>query len=180
MIEEPIEEIIIPDDANDLEDSNLETLHVEDIIESHEVEIDENTIVGTPVEDSSDKVVDITQSVSTVSIDGNVEPGDSVPQMIRGHTTIKLNIAKSHTEEKANSIGEASVLSPKHGGHERLEKVDDFSEPVCVNEEPPPPGEEVMVTLVPADIKPKLRERKLTEYPPVKKGTGDSGLCSIM
>lgn len=79
-------------------------------------------------------------------------------------------------------ILDTAAIEPKNSNSETSHSVEisDFSESACRSEEPPPPGEQLMEEFVPADLKPRLRERKLTEYPPVKKGTGDSGLCSIM
>jgi hypothetical protein len=164
LIEEPIEEIIIPDDPTDYDNANLETLIVEDIVAK---DVDENEMRETPVEKPMDKVVDITQSVSTVLIDGNVEPGETVQQLVTA--PIKITISKTNGTPKS---------SPKRSETSDAEKVDKFGESVDLNEQPPPPGEE-MVT-APADLKPRLRERKLTEYPPVKRSHEESALCSIM
>lgn len=170
---------------NDAEESNLETLIVEDIVASQPSDLEDSAVQETHVEEIVDKIVDITQSVSTVSIDGNVEPADTVQHLITGPTKIKITIAKSHTEDKTASQ-ETPKPSPKsspkntsNDDAESLDKVSDFSETADFDEQPPPPGEE-MVTMVPADLKPKLRERKLTEYPLTRRGVGDSGLCSIM
>lgn len=168
LIEEPIEEIVIPDDVNDLEEPNLETLNAEDIIAAQQEVENSPSPEPASVEEVVDRIVDITHSTNTVSIDGNVELGDSY-QAISGPTKIKINIAKNHLEEK--------VVSPKP--EEPKVQEDELSNDPIDNEQPPPPGEE-MITLVAADLKPKLKERKLTAYPPVTKGTEISGLCSIM
>lgn len=114
-----------------------------------------------------DKIVDITHGSQIASIDGNVEVGDS-PQVISGSTKIKINIVKTHVEEK--------VLSPKTEENKienNNEKVNESSDDVI---QPLPPGEE----LIAAGKKERLKDRKLTDYPPVIKGTELSGLCSIM
>lgn len=176
LIEEPIEEIIIPDDANDLDEPNLETLVEASIVTAEPSEAEEKASAETAVEEPViEKVVDITQSVSTVSIDGNVEPGESIQQVITAPTRIKINMTRS------NGTVKSPLASPKNDEPKTVEKPETvnigFSE--SANEEPPPPGEE-MITLVAADIKPRIRERKLTEYPPVMKSVETSALCSIM
>lgn len=180
LIEQPIEEIIINDDINDLE-PNLETLNVEDIIAAQK-EVDslpeETAAEAEPVE-IADKIVDITSVPNVATIDGNIELGDSL-QVVSTGTKIKFNITKStpHNEEK--------VPSPKSPANE-VEPVSDTEmddlpngppkELTTINAQPLPPGEELVTA---AEIKPRLKERNLTEYPPVTKGTETSGLCSIM
>lgn len=176
LIEEPIEEIIIPDDANDLDEPNLETLNAEEILAVKQ-EIERSPSPHTPAveevddnEDNADDIVHITHSTNTVSIDGNVELGDSY-QALSGPTKIKINIAKNHLEDKGAS---PKTDEPKKPEEEVLEEIID------VNEQPPPPGEEVLCSLEAADIKPRLKGVTLTVYPPVVKGTETSGLCTIM
>lgn len=180
LIEQPIEEIIINDDINDLE-PNLETLNVEDII-AVQKEVDslaEETVAEVEPVEIVDKIVDITSVPNVATIDGNIELGDSL-QVVSTGTKIKLNIAKpaTHNEEKPSS--------PKSPANE-VEPVSDAEmddlmngppkELTTINAQPLPPGEELVTA---AEIKPRLKERKLTEYPQVAKGTETSGLCSIM
>lgn len=196
LIEQPIEEIVIPDDGNDFDEPNLETLNTEEILAAQQEIVAEPVVAEelplkpeeTPIkieDDASDRIMnasDNTMSSSTLmeisaeenieeiledapettrgvigvmSIDGNIELMDS-PHMMKGPpaTKIKLNITKSHGEDKANS--------PRNEESQGSGVTDEAEKPAAAN------------------VKPRVKEAKLTAYPAVTKGTEKSGLCSIM
>lgn len=180
LIEQPIEEIIINDDVNDLE-PNLETLNIQDII-SVQREVDSQpteTIEEVEPIEIADKIVDITNVANVASIDGNIELSDAL-QVVNTSTKIKINITK------AASLNEEKAPSPRPP-LDTVESVSGKKLDVLLKEHPKelttilaqplPLGEELATA---AEIKPRLKDRKLVEYPPVTRGAETSGLCSIM
>lgn len=105
-----------------------------------------------PVESA---VVDSTQVEVKSTIDGNVELESTASTIPATASKIKLNITKP-------------LNSPKESKDEK-EVV-----------EAAPEEEELTAPLVPASIKPALRERNLSVLPPVDKGVELSALCSVM
>ncbi|XP_071452534.1 uncharacterized protein Pcf11 isoform X2 [Hetaerina americana] len=135
--------------------------------------------------------VDTTLNVVACSIDGNVEFEDtaSVGTPVPGR--IKINISKPLVSNPQSTAGsaESQELAPpgvddveadKEGSDEGIiGETESESKEELVDEEaqvapPPPPGEGTL------RLKPRLIGRKLTDLPPVMKGTELSGLCSIM
>lgn len=132
--------------------------------------------------------VDTTHTAVACSIDGNVKFEDS-PQMTSGPVPgkIKINIMKSLTSvaaKESQSEGETEVPAanqstddepgPVPAEANRESGEEGTGEEDVESQEPPPPGVE------PVQLKPRLVGRKLTELPPVMKGTELSGLCCIM
>jgi hypothetical protein len=131
--------------------------------------------------------VDTTYAAVACSIDGNVKFEDS-PQITSGPTPgkIKINITTlpSTVAKESQNEGEVEMLQTSHSSDNGLGPVLAEGPTECGEEaaggedvdleEPPPPGVE------PVQLKPRLVGRKLTELPPVMKGTELSGLCSIM
>lgn len=190
LIEQPIEQIVINDDY-DVEESNLETLHSGDIVEAENEEIAANRdeasvepVIGEEhVIDDDDArhspTVDITHCVSNiVSIDGNIDMGESMPPM-NTTTKIKINITKIRAESKSPPPSTVAAKQPesdetKNAGSNA--ETNAVSLETSVDRQVSSPVEK----LTALDTKEKLRNRNLTEYPPVSKGTETSGLCSIM
>jgi hypothetical protein len=132
--------------------------------------------------------VDTTHAAVACSIDGNVKFEDS-PQITPGPIPgkIKINITKSIPSGAAKefqSEGEAETSTTDQSNDNESSTVpaeasresgeEGIGEDDVDSQEPPPPGVE------PVQLKPRLVGRKLTELPPVMKGTELSGLCSIM
>jgi hypothetical protein len=132
--------------------------------------------------------VDTTHTAVACSIDGNVKFEDS-PQITSGPVPgkIKINITKSLTpvaakESQSEVEAETSVADqstdeepgPVPAEANRESGEEGTGEEDVDSQEPPPPGVE------PIQLKPRLVGRKLTELPPVMKGTELSGLCCIM
>ncbi|XP_046395554.1 uncharacterized protein LOC124162898 isoform X2 [Ischnura elegans] len=161
-----------------------EPMESEEIEEKQDEEMEEivEPVAGT---------VDTTLNVVACSIDGNVEFEDtaSVGAPVPGR--IKINISKPLVSNPPQSTGgssESEELAPP--GVDDVEANKECSEEGVVGETesetkeelvdeeaqvaPPPPGEGTL------RLKPRLIGRKLTELPPVMKGTELSGLCSIM
>jgi hypothetical protein len=131
---------------------------------------------------------DTTHAAVACSIDGNVKFEDS-PKITSGPISgkIKINITKSLTSvaaKESQSEGEVETLvadqstdnesDPVPTEANRESKEEATSDENVDSQEPPPPGVESV------QLKPRLVGRKLTELPPVMKGTELSGLCSIM
>jgi hypothetical protein len=150
---------------------------------------DKETEEGIAEEDVERTVpaVDTTYAAVACSIDGNVKFEDS-PQITSGPAPgkIKINITTlpSTVAKESQNEGEVEMLQTNHSsdnGHGTVlgEAPREYGEEAAGGEdvdlqEPPPPGVE------PVQLKPRLVGRKLTELPPVMKGTELSGLCSIM
>ena len=132
--------------------------------------------------------VDTTLAAVACSIDGNVQFEDS-QQISAGPISgkIKINITKPiaatskdpQTEESeavTPTLDENVIDDPNHIQTENSAESgeDRLGEEEVNSGEPPPPGVEQV------QLKPRLVGRKLTELPPVMKGTELSGLCSIM
>lgn len=179
LIEQPIEEIIINDDVNDLE-PNLETLNVQEIVSvQQEADLLPNETIEEVEPVVADRIVDITNVPNVASIDGNIELSDA-RQVVSTGTKIKINIAKanSHNEEKAPSPrSPLDAVEPVSDDEFEVVSTEPPKELTTILAQPLPPGEELVTA---AELKPRLKEKKLVEYPPVTKGTETSGLCSIM
>ncbi|GLH15248.1 Uncharacterized protein GBIM_19614 [Gryllus bimaculatus] len=163
----------------------------------------EDNDVDTPIEEETATTVPVVPKVDTThtevacSIDGNVKFEDKPQTAIAGPISgkIKINITKplpvlireaqsegdaesSAAEGDADDTDEAPQPQPPPPQNEgsAADVKDMVKEPTLEQEfpEPPPPGIE------PVRLKPRLVGRKLTEMPPVMKGTELSGLCSIM
>lgn len=155
-------------------------------IESEDKETDDGTGGEEDVEPAA-PAVDTTYAAVACSIDGNVKFEDS-PQLTPGPGPgkIKINITTlpSVMAKESQSEGDAEVLptdqSTDNGNGPALaEATRESGEEAAGGEEvdlqePPPPGVE------PVQLKPRLVGRKLTNLPPVTKGTELSGLCCIM
>lgn len=138
-------------------------------------------------------VVDTTLAALACSIDGNVQFEDPPTQKnVTSGSKIKINITKQlqpqavtvASAQEIDMVEEqvAEILPEQH--NEILEEVlteechvqsnQQQAELIREVPEPPPPGVE------PVSLKPLLVGRKMTELPPVARGTELSGLCSIM
>lgn len=169
-------------------------------MEATEIKEPENGVKTEPEEKETEEVnvdeevepvalaADTTHTAVACSIDGNVKFEDS-PQITSGPVPgkIKINISKSLTSvavKESQSEGEAEVLTANQSTDDEPGPVpaevnresgeEGTGEEDVDSQEPPPPGVE------PVQLKPRLVGRKLTELPPVMKGTELSGLCCIM
>jgi hypothetical protein len=168
--QEPVETVEGKDPDKEMK-SELEDKETEEGIEEEDVE-------------PTAPAVDTTYAAVACSIDGNVKFEDS-PQITSGPVPgkIKINITTlpSVAVKESQSEGQVERLQTNQNrdGPVLAEASREYGEEAAGGEdvdmqEPPPPGVE------PIQLKPRLVGRKLTELPPVMKGTELSGLCCIM
>ncbi|XP_072157803.1 uncharacterized protein [Bemisia tabaci] len=161
--EQPKEEIL---EKMETEESDLQTEVVIANIEIKKEDTDLNVV--------ADSQVDTTYAGVTSSIDGNVELKESSQETVRSSGKIKINISKPVLSP---AIPEEPVEPEPMA--EESEPIGEPASGVTIDpNEPFPPGLEPTEPVV--KLKPRLVGRKLTEYPPITKGTELSGLCSIM
>ncbi|XP_075235212.1 uncharacterized protein LOC142332584 isoform X2 [Lycorma delicatula] len=124
-------------------------------------------------------VVDTTHRTLGCTIDGNVELDDSSSMMKTAPSKIKINISKPVVNQPPKESSSINIID--ESSHDEVPVQPPTASaviPLNLVEplQPPPPGEEPC----PLHLKPRLVGKKLTELPPVSKGTELSGLCSIM
>lgn len=172
LIEKPIEEIVINDDANDLEESNLETIHTEDMVTTEEdipqIQDIESTHIKEhdevkPVLTSDKKTLEVDSSQSktlldgVITMDGNIELANSPAQIIGSSVKIKINIGKNLIEDGTQSL--------QNGELDMKNDVD---------------NKEVETKSSSLRVKSRIQDASLTTYPTVTSGYEKSGLCTIM
>jgi len=183
------------DEVCPIKDETQEPTEATEIKEEPENEVkaepEEQEAEGGNVDEEVEPVApaaDTTHTAVACSIDGNVNFEDS-PQITSGPVQgkIKINIMKSLTSvaaKESQSEGETEVPTANQSTDDEPGPVpaevnresgeEGTGEEDVDSQEPPPPGVE------PVQLKPRLVGRKLTELPPVMKGTELSGLCCIM
>ncbi|XP_047121818.1 uncharacterized protein LOC124805343 [Schistocerca piceifrons] len=132
-------------------------------------------------------VVDTTLAAVACTIDGNVQFEDAPTQPPALSTgRIKINIGKMPAPAIVPAVAESDGDTSAEEPHSPLPtrplstditaQAESVTVPVmtCETFQPPPPGVE------PVSLKPRLVGLKMTELPPVTRGTELSGLCSIM
>ncbi|PSN35926.1 hypothetical protein C0J52_07167 [Blattella germanica] len=189
VIETELKEVNLEPESDENTKENDTSTEIKTEVENVESEnkVPEESMVEEEIEPIT--TADTTHTAVACTIDGNVQFEES-PQLATAGPIpgkIKINITKS--------LPAASSKEPQSEGETETsvadQNVDSESGPVTTEAsresgeegigeeevdtgEPPPPGVE------PVQLKPRLVGRKLTELPPVMKGTELSGLCSIM
>lgn len=185
-LEPPVDEYPIKEDIQETMDT-AEIVEPESELKAEPEQIETEDAIGEDDVQPIAPTTDTTHTAVACSIDGNVKFEDS-PKISSGPISgkIKINITKSFAsiaakEPQSEGAVETMVTdqSPDNDDPVSTEANRDSSEEAIGEEnvdsqEPPPPGVE------PVQLKPRLVGRKLTDLPPVMKGTELSGLCSIM
>ncbi|KAJ9595834.1 hypothetical protein L9F63_012989, partial [Diploptera punctata] len=177
-------------DDNSTQISKTETSdqQVNTVNNEPEVKVKEENIVDDDVMEPISTAVDTTLATVVSSIDGNVQFEESSQITSTGPIPgkIKINIMKPlapSSKDVQNDDTEAETTADEQSADNESSRVqlevrdsseDRIEEEEVNSGEPPPPGVE------PVRLKPRLVGRKLTELPPVMKGTELSGLCTIM